>query len=177
MSTPSKPVNIKSPLLGPSDPPDAHTGSFTTIGTPDLRALRAQYAGTPPPPNIPPRSSPARINSSAVSLLPQGDATPSRPGPQPFGGISALRPSTPGSGRETPQLDIDDLPDEEKVKVLQRHLVSKGGRQNREAENGSDIDLSEPGPSGSRRSSNGVIRREDTEPFPIPYDAPGGDVT
>ena len=68
--------------------------------------------------------------------------------------------------------------------MLRKHLVSREARQgNRPA----TPDLAIPGPSNndsdsgnlSHRSSVSQIRlqREDTEPFPVPYDAPGADIT
>lgn len=160
------------------------------MGTPELRALRAQYAamGTPPS-NIPPRGNTpmARSGSSGISLVPPSDASVPRPGPQAVGGISAGKgPGTPGSGAETPGLpDLDGLPDEEKLKVLRRHLVSKEERQNRFGEVPADLisNLSVPETTArSRRSSSGEgtsaqVQREDSEPFPIPYHAAGADVT
>ncbi|KAJ7707318.1 transmembrane amino acid transporter protein-domain-containing protein [Mycena rosella] len=180
MSSPSKPVNITSRAL---DLVDGVPGSLSTpYGTPDLRALRAQYAGTPPPPNIPPRNIPT------PSLRPQvSDASLGQPGS--FGGITAaLRSGTPPHNGSDTQLniDLDGLPDEEKARVLRRHLVSKEERKNQgggEASTpASELDVPLVGGSGSRRSSSGAhanahVQREDTEPFPIPYHAPGADVT
>ncbi|KAF8917223.1 transmembrane amino acid transporter protein-domain-containing protein [Mucidula mucida] len=158
MSTPTRPLSIRGrPTL-----PDSSTGS-TPIGTPDLRALRAQYTvqGTPPPPSlaIPPRSVPARTGSPAV---------PASDGSAPsIGGLSAARPS-PEVRNSTPlPPDIDDLPDEEKLRVLRRHLVSK---QERKRSNG---DL----PSSSSASTAVSHPRDDTEPFPVHYDVAGADVT
>ncbi|KAJ6610723.1 transmembrane amino acid transporter protein-domain-containing protein [Mycena sp. CBHHK59/15] len=187
MSSPSKPVNIAKRA---PDPGEGTPGSLSTpLGTPDLRVLRAQYVGTPPPPNIPPRSIPTpslRPQVSDASLVPSADGQPGS-----YGGIgAALRPRTPHNGTDTPlNLDLDGLPDEEKARVLRRHLVSKEERQNQAGEakstHGSDLDIplgSQAGGSGSRRSSSGAhanvrVQREDTEPFPIPYHAPGADVT
>lgn len=186
MTTPSQPVAIKSPRLAPADPPEGTPTSFTTpIGTPRLHALRAQYAGTPPMPNIPPRgTTPVQRNGSpAISLLPTTDTpSPLRPGPQVIGGLTAtaVKSSTSsGSGTETPILE--GLPDEEKAKVLGRHLVSKEERQKAPGL-GSDSGLPQSlAPStSSRQSSSGQHsppEREDSEPFPIPYHAPGADVT
>jgi solute carrier family 36 (proton-coupled amino acid transporter) len=93
------------------------------------------------------------------------------------GGISARRPVGLGLGAgssqnvvtgdgEAPPPDIADLPDEEKAKVLRRHLVSQEER---------DVDDSAP----SRQSSSSQLRlrQEHTEAFPVPYHAPGADVT
>jgi proton-coupled amino acid transporter len=102
-------------------------------------------------------------------------------------GISATREAI-GTSSETPPIaDLDDLPDEEKAKVLGRHLVSKDRRMKAFTEGNNSFKDSAMGrisrpnsPSTiSRRSSNGLSQRqkEDLEPFPIPYDAPGADVT
>lgn len=193
MTSPSQPVAIKSPRLAPAEPAESVSASFTTpIGTPDFRALRAQYAGTPPPPNIPLRGTTAvqRNGSPAISLVPTSESSPLRPGPQAIGGISAtaLRNSNSSgqSGTATPPVvDLDELPDEEKAKVLRRHLVSKEERKNGQGEAssiaGSDLEVPHiPEAGSSRRSSSGAHAgptREESEPFPIPYHAPGADVT
>lgn len=172
MTSPVQPVNIKSPHLT-SREIDGISSSFTgtPAGTPDLRALRAQYATSTPPPNIPKRTGTPASQTRYVSssLMPQSDSSPTTPRlvPGALGGISARRPSTPSSGNEANPPDISDLPDEEKVKVLRRHLVFREERI----------------PERSRKSSITFVqgdsgpRRQDTEPFPIPYDAPGADVT
>jgi proton-coupled amino acid transporter len=189
MSSPSLPVTIRSANVEDSGAiPSSYTPSF---GTPDLRALRAQYAGTPPPPNIPLRATQTpvsnRIGSPAAPLAPHSDSQPRRPAPQAVSGLSASRQPL-GTGSDTPPVfDLDDLPDEEKAKVLGRHLVAKDLRSKAllEAKSATGSDLgtlngSKPGSSRSRRSSAGGTKtpmRGDSEPFPIPYDAPGADVT
>ncbi|KAH7926377.1 amino acid transporter [Leucogyrophana mollusca] len=182
MSSPSKPVNIGSPRLRPS------SASLTPIGTPDLRALRAQYSGTPPVPNIPARYTPTTAandggvsfeSSSLGPIIPPTGSLPKAPRPS-FGGISAKRPSSsgvPGSGGDSTPIDMDSLTDEEKARVLRRHLVMRDERQ------GAEQDARASGSDGapSAGSSTPVVRptllREPTETFPIPYDAPGADVT
>jgi proton-coupled amino acid transporter len=192
MTSHSQPVAIKSPRISPAEPIEGAPASFATpIGTPDLRALRAQYAGTPPPPNIPLRgTTPLQRNGPPViSLVPTSDSSPLRPGPQAVGGISAAATkssNSPGSGSVTPPVvDWVELPDEEKAKVLRRHLVSKEERQNGQGDarsiTGSDLEVPHtPEASSSRRSSSGAHGgpiRQDSEAFPIPYHAPGADVT
>ncbi|EGO25072.1 amino acid transporter [Serpula lacrymans var. lacrymans S7.9] len=184
MSTPSRPVNITSPRLQTHD---TISGSPTPVGTPDLRALRAQYSGTPPLPNIPARytpNGPNREGSPSVSVVPVSVSASHRPS---FGGASARRPGavgTPGSGSDANPLDLDDLPDEEKARFLRRHLVYRTDRHNRSDANsvaGSDQDAHASEQAPSQRSTTPVgqsgMRSVDVEAFPIPYDAPGADVT
>ncbi|KAJ7848865.1 transmembrane amino acid transporter protein-domain-containing protein [Mycena olivaceomarginata] len=81
----------------------------------------------------------------------------------------------PHARRELSNVNLDDLPDEEKACVLRRHLVSKDEREPPAAE----LEVPLAGGSGSRWSSSGAntpLRRGDTEPFPIPYHTPGADV-
>lgn len=188
-----KPVAIKSPRLLHDELSEGVSTSVTPIGTPadQVRVIRAQYAGTPPiVPNIPPRGlTPARSGPS--SLIPTSDPFPLRPGPQVVGGISALsarisNPSLAGKRSETPPVvDLDTLPDEEKAKVLRQLLSFPQERQNNggEARSVAGSDQEAPGESGqtspSRPSSSGVKDnvQADQEPFPIPYHAPGADVT
>lgn len=105
-----------------------------------------------------------------------------------MGGLSATRqPNAATSDPSVTPIDLDDLPDEEKAKVLERHLVPKGQRgkmtpQGADSKSSSASLLevpsgSESGRTLSRRSSQGIVRREDSEPFPILYDAHGADVT
>ncbi|KAL4260108.1 amino acid/polyamine transporter 2 family protein [Pleurotus pulmonarius] len=187
MSTPSKPVNIRSPRLGPVDSDEANAQA-TPLGTPDLRVLRAQYAGTPPPPNIPPRGTPVPRNGSpalGAVQLPQTGVSVS-PSPRLFAIPPSRRSETPvpqpgvsfGATEAIPPFNLDEFPDEEKARVLRRHLVSKEERQG-----GPGVGAAESSKAGgsstpiSQRSSQHGVQREDTEPFPIPYHAPGADVT
>ena len=189
MTSPSQPLNIKvSSTRGHGDL-DSHSASFAhSVGTPDLRAIRAQFPGIPP--NIPVRGSvtpslhPA---SSTVSLRAFPDRPTPRSTPQLISGLSATRENIGTSSEAPPIADLDDLPDEERVKVLERHLVSKDQRMKAfiEGNNSFKDSVMEriSGPDSpstiSRRSSNGLSQRkkEDLEPFPILYDAPGADVT
>lgn len=181
MTSPSRPVNITSPRLVARDA-EGIPGSFTgtPIGTPDLRALRAQYAAaSTPPPNIPPRNAtpigtPRNVSSS---LLPSSDSSPiARLGSGGVGGISARRPSTPASNNDANVVDIEQLPDEEKAKVLRRHLVSREERQAVPDSDTPELVMPTPSVTFAQGSSSGPTR-EDSEPFPVPYDAPGADVT
>ncbi|OCF62271.1 solute carrier family 36 (proton-coupled amino acid transporter) [Kwoniella mangroviensis CBS 10435] len=93
--------------------------------------------------------------------------------------------------------NLADIPDEEKAKVLRRHLVSAEEREQsktatpNEGGVGGTTPTKEEGPGSGSASVNasGVERAaesgvtsgygstEDNEQFPIPYDAVGGDVT
>lgn len=188
MASPSRPVNITSPTFSPREL-DFQSGSFASgtplSGTPDIRALRAQYvaSSTPPLGNIPPRPSsgtPGSYRDQSNLSLPAGISpspaygTP-RFGPSVLAGISARRPSTPASVNTAGEFNspnLDDLPDEEKARVLRRHLVSKQERQAR-PESSNAVSRN----SSFRSGHTPQGRREDTEPFPVPYDAPGADVT
>ena len=97
-------------------------------------------------------------------------------------------PGGPGSGTRTPasgyENPFEELTDEEKARILRRHLVSREQREHqldRKSSFGSFTDRGE-GPSRSKRQSlnaarDPIITREDTEPFPIPYHTPGADLT
>ncbi|KXN91636.1 Vacuolar amino acid transporter 3 [Leucoagaricus sp. SymC.cos] len=187
MSSPSKPLNIKSTRTVAAD---QEAQSTPLVGTPDLRAQRAQF-GTPPVPNIPPRGTPGRSTPVVIGTPQTGPtidfgSSPLRPPiGTALGGISASRrPSvTLNSGGEVPHLDLDGLPDEEKAKVLARHLMLKEERT--KAETSKNVpSASEASSSKSRPSSQHSSAprdtgkaREESEAFPIPYDAPGADIT
>ncbi len=216
MASPSLPVNIGLPkprlpydsiaqpasVTAPSGPAGAGTPA---IGTPDLRAIRANYAGTPPVPNIPPRGTgaggvvtPLNRAASSVSIAVPTPLRQTAAG-QAFGGLSATRQQTQQhapSPAPTPLPDLDDLPVEEKVQILARHLVSNELRTKPVAgpsdENGSDSRGSKSAAEsiGSQprygleggEALTGVVQeehtqREDSEPFPIHFHAPGADVT
>ncbi|KAF9223706.1 amino acid transporter [Gyrodon lividus] len=186
MSSTSKPVNISSPRAAAF-----HSGSPTPTGTPDIRALRAQYSGTPPVPNIPARytppsglySNPSRGGSPGTNLLAPNEVAFKLHHPS-VGGISAKRPSSSGvpeSGVDVGIADLDDLSDEDKARVLRRHLVLREERQNRVdlySLASSDQDAHEADvPSVGSSTPVRPPQRDESEAFPIPYHAPGADVT
>src|SRR6266498_5352391 len=155
MASPSRPVNIRSarsrlspfnddstsqPASNAPTAPGTGVAGFGTpaFGTPDLRALRLTYAGTPLPPNIPLRgtavaalggaATPLTKPASSASLaIPTTSLRPST-SPHIIGGISATRQQLPPSPSPDPILNLDDLPIEEKVQVLERHLMLNGLR-------------------------------------------------
>ena len=90
-----------------------------------------------------------------------------------------MRPDTPGSGVDLTN-PLDDLTDEEKAKILRKHLVSPNER-NPVEDDSRRGSMSAGSDSGdiSKRSSVAQLRpqRQDSEAFPVPYHAPGADVT
>lgn len=193
MASPSQPVAIRSPRTFSNELSEGISASFTTpIGTPadlQVRALRAQYTGTPPIlPNIPPRGS-TPVRSGVGSLIPTSDAFPQRPSLQAVGGTSVLSKrhsdtSLESNSQTPPVVDLETLPDEEKAKVVRQLLSLPQERQTHgEAKSIAGSGLESPRRSNqttpSRPSSSSARESpgEDREPFPIPYHAPGADVT
>jgi proton-coupled amino acid transporter len=195
----SKPLNIGSPRSG-AGLGDERGRTPTPGGGAGIPGTPGRFAllGTPPVPNIPrlgtPRAGPAfPIPSPGLNL----DASPGprlgTPGSYTPSGLSGLAASKPvaslHSGADTPGqiANLDDLTDEEKARVLRRHLMSREEREAAAAaaaaqeaagassRRGSDTSLTPgAGPSG-RRPSN--VKRQETEAFPVPFEAPGADIT
>ncbi|KAF9048555.1 transmembrane amino acid transporter protein-domain-containing protein [Panaeolus papilionaceus] len=182
------PVNIKvQRRLGNNDNEPI---SSSIVGTPDIRALRAGYVGTPPPPNIPLRHTSGTPNNNRVTpstspFVPSAvspRASP-HPGPVTMGGISASRQNAD----VPPIVDLEDVPTEDKLRYLERHLVPVEQRAKvSEPVSSSAVSVlevpsaAETGGIQSRRSSSGTAQRperEESEPFPIHYDTHGADVT
>jgi hypothetical protein len=90
-----------------------------------------------------------------------------------IGGISARRPPVIGLGLEDapppdPNVDVESLYEDDRVKVLRKHLVSREERHN-----GSD-----GVPSRKASTANLAIDfQEDSNAFPVPYHTPGADIT
>jgi len=183
MSSPSRPVDIGSPRQLYV----FHSESPTPAGTPHLRAWRAQYTGTPPVPNIPARFTPGNSTSGSPSL----NLPPSHPGLlgrhylSPSDRISSARPSssgTPGSSFDPGAVYLDNLLDEGKARVIRRHLLMPEERQNQGGFGsicGSEVDVPVPNDDVLSAGSSCSVRppAEETETFPIPYEAPGADIT
>ncbi|CAL1716897.1 unnamed protein product [Somion occarium] len=162
MSTPpnrpnaSQPVNITSPRLRPTEYASGGSPrpSFQISGSPSARILRSQYTGTPPLPNIPSRSTPIGTPRGTGLVLSSGEGSRR-------GGITPRRPDTP-------------------AKILRRHLVSPGERNPPEGSSprGSMSAGSDSG-AVSKRPSAVHLRSQSqaSEAFPVPYHAPGADVT
>lgn len=184
MSTPnSKPVGIKSPRLRPDD---AASVDGRGSGSPG----RLGWAGTPPP-NIPPRfissgSRPGSFTPTAGAAFPNTRSSTPRDDSASVRGIGGVTSPDDRGGRATPTLqDLDDLPDEDKAKVLRRHLVS---REEREAEGLRRPSVASARPpmdaiqfnsndSGGSSYAPSLGPGEDLEPFPVPFSSAGGDIT
>lgn len=164
MSSPSKPVDII------ASPRQQHRDLLDVPGTPGTpRGVRGTPS-TPPVPNISPRF---RRSNPDASGLHSDDVVSSSLG---------TKTATPlAISRSESTKDLDKMSEEAMAKVLRRHLVSKEERQNQGEGVNTPASNREEDHSDSRRisasSSAQNLTREDTEPFPIPYDAPGGDVT
>ena len=191
MTSPTRPVNITSPRFSPAAAgigtpssrraPGSHGSPagtpYSGSGASDLRGLRAQYFGTPPLPNIPPRtgtSTPRPSTSTEPLLLTGGGGTP-RNVPS-ISGISAWRPAAVGLGLDDvpqpdPTVDVESIYEGDKVKVLRRHLVSREERQG--INNDSD---GVPSRKASTANLAGDFQ-QDTEAFPVPYHTAGADIT
>lgn len=187
-SPPAKPVNIGSPVRSLRD-----IGDDEASDTPNIRQLRQQY-GTPPPGTTIPRyrgtpgtSTPIGIGSPVRSPPP---AELFRNSPRPvspmehglLGAVSVTDVTKPSFAA------LPDLSEEDKRRVLQRHLVSRDQRFG-------DEPSSSAGPSrtpsfhpsfhpevsdhpSNNSTTPSVYHEEDeSEVFPLPFSAPGGDVT
>ncbi|BEJ06280.1 hypothetical protein CcaverHIS641_0308020 [Cutaneotrichosporon cavernicola] len=83
--------------------------------------------------------------------------------------------ATPANPDESAFSNLAEVPDEEKARVLRRHLVSaeERGGGSKVATPGQDAT---PVEDSSQAGDSSVVQAPE-ESFPIPYDAPGGDVT
>lgn len=213
-SPPSQPVGIaRSPRrdeilrAGGHGTPDADASAQAAL------AAFLNPGGISPPPNIPPRigsfssrqglsSSPAPGSLSATA----GGGGAGNPFASSRSGASSPAPyldaSTPGSNNGTPArgrtplpVDIDNLTDEEKARVLRRHLVSREvrgegsttprGSTNAEIQPGGRPNM---GAAVHFPSDEFALDQDDSEvptpraadedpEFPIPYSTAGGDIT
>ena len=86
-------------------------------------------------------------------------------------------PRRPGTPASVDAGLLDDLTEEDKARVLRKHLVSRDERQV-DSPRGSISALPDNG-ALSKRSSTSQLRLqpEGSETFPVPYHAPGADVT
>ncbi|TXT13444.1 hypothetical protein VHUM_00811 [Vanrija humicola] len=112
----------------------------------------------------------ARSTSSALTASRGPTPNPATADDNPFDETEPGA-STPAAG-ESAFSNIDEVPDEEKARVLRRHLMTADERESK-----SSTPARRASPSGeSSVSGYGSTSRRD-DAFPIPYDAPGMDVT
>lgn len=165
-------------LIGNKTVPQAQTSSS---------ALTAAL-GSPPQPQCLSRQGSGSLSRPSVSRGDSGTSTLRN------GAASTSAPKDGDKAGDSSFSNLEDVPDEEKARVLRRHLVSAdergasspttGGR----SPAGSGVNMGGtptraefddiPGESGvSGYGSTDAQPRDDSDQFPIPYDAPGGDVT
>ena len=189
MTSPTRPVNIVSPRFssvaaagtpssrrGPGSRGSPAGTPYSHGGTPDLRSLRAQYVGTPPLPNIPARTGTPRPSTSTEPLVFSRGSPRITPA---LSELSARRPTTPavGLGLEDapppdPTIDTESFQEDDRVKVLRKHLVSREERQAANFNGSSGV------PSRQASSSNLALEiQPDADAFPVPYHTPGADTT
>jgi solute carrier family 36 (proton-coupled amino acid transporter) len=184
MSSPSKPLSIGSPLPRRQNNDENEENA---TNTPDLRQLRQQFGTPPVGTTIPPFRAPGTYTPLAVG-------SPARPSSSVENRLLGLRGTPqlnsldPGAGANTPPVlpDTSLLDEEDKIKVLRRHLVPREQRLGHSRGASSQLSSSRPSiheqptkPSSkqpSRPPSPGASR-ENLETFPLPYNAPGGDIT
>lgn len=184
-STPAKPVQIGSPVRSLRDVYDDDT-----TDTPNVRQLRQQY-GTPPAGTTIPRF---RGTPGTSTPIPMG--SPARPPPPADLYRNSPRPGTPFDHgllgavsttdvTKTPAAVLPELSEEDKMRVLQRHLVSRDQRFGDEAyrsQGPSRTPSFYPEASGqpsnvSSKTPSVYHEEEESDIFPLPFSAPGGDVT
>jgi len=181
MSTPSKPVNIGSPVRSLRD-----IGDEDATDAPNFRQRRQQY-GTPPAGTTIPRFRGTPGNSTPVVMGSPAGFTPAelfRNSPRPVS--PPLRPVPATDVTKMPALALPELSEEEKMRVLQRHLVSREQRFGDEVSRSqgpsrvpSFYPETSEHPSNKSSRASSVYHREDDESdvFPLPFSAPGGDDT
>ena len=183
MSSPSKPLSIGSPR--PRQQID--DGNEENVAhTPDLRQLRQQFGTPPVGTTIPPFRTGASLGvGSPLRPSSSADVRPQSLRPLP----SAAIPSGTNTPLETPE--TTGLAEEEKIKILRKHLVSREERmghskhpsnQSRQSSRRPSIHESQTPAKGSSKHASrpetpAGPSQSNAEPFPIPYHAPGGDIT
>ncbi|KAI9567358.1 amino acid transporter [Boletus coccyginus] len=180
MSSPSKPVNIRSSSLA------LDSAVVTPPGTPDIRALRAQYSGTPPVPNIPVRCTPpvGSYSGSTRGGSPSANLTSNdlfsklqRPSSSAISARSPASAAASGSAADSTVVDLDGPAAEDKVRLLRRHLLFHGERRSSRTDLRSSNDSDQDTHDLDEPSAESSTQREVSETFPIPYHTPGADVT
>jgi solute carrier family 36 (proton-coupled amino acid transporter) len=191
-SPPTRPVRIGSPVqLGSPVRPLRNIDDDDVTGTPDTRQPRQHY-GTPPAGTTIPRfrgtpgsSTPVAVGSPA-RLPPPAELF--RNSPRTVGspldrGLLRVVSATDVAKTQSPA--PPELSGEDKAKVLRRHLVSRDQRFGDEPPGSQGPsrtpsfypEASEHPSTKSSRTPSVHHREDESEVFPLPYSAPGGDIT
>ncbi|WVQ72930.1 hypothetical protein IAR50_002492 [Cryptococcus sp. DSM 104548] len=171
-------------LIGAKTEPRAQHGASALTAA--LGASQPSSPAVPASETLAPTPSMSRQGSSnfgrpSISRGESGVSTPRL-------GVSVSKTPQGGPG-DSSISNLVDVTDEEKARVLRRHLVSAEERQVNPSPSPSGsvtaatptrVDSDEPafaGESGVAAYGSTEVTGDDTDRFPIPYDAPGGDVT
>lgn len=184
-STPSRPVKIGSPVRSLRDISDEDATDAANVrqrrqqyGTPPVGTTIPRFRGTPG--NMTPIVMGSPAHSQPVELF--------RNLPRPVTPVERglLRAVSATEVAKIPSQALPELSEEEKMKVLQRHLVSRDQRFGDEpsrSQGPSRVPSFYPEasehPSNKSSRASSVYHREDDESdvFPLPFSTPGGDVT
>ncbi|KAF8340300.1 transmembrane amino acid transporter protein-domain-containing protein [Cantharellus anzutake] len=181
---PSKPTSSPVGIHFPGRQDDRPVAGQAQFASNDSHGTPASF-GTPPP-NIPPRFVSASLRPSVSSSPRLGPAfgSPSRGSPLVSGraspaGLPEVRDERGRSGTPIPR-ELDGLPDEEKARVLRRHLVSREERGSRAPSITPNVSARQDTGGVSAvpgRSKTSSLYEMDDEEFPITYSHPGADIT
>jgi proton-coupled amino acid transporter len=184
-SPPARPVKIGSPLRPLRDIDDEDATEH-----PDVRQLRQQY-GTPPAGTTIPRfrgtpgtSTPIVVGTPARLPL-SADLFRGSPTPGSSVDRGLLRAASAADVTKTPSPALPEPSEEDKAKIVRRHLVSRHQRVGDEPSNSQGPsrtpsfypEASEHSSKISSRTPSVFHREDESEVFPLPFSAPGGDVT
>ena len=162
-------------ITGPRSPRDERSALFDAQAALNMALdVPGSWAGTPPP-NIPPRN--IGFPRPGSPSLPSGAVSRGTPSSNQMPAFFDLPGSVADGNRvfATPQ-DLEEIPDEDKARILRRHLVSRDERDNTSSRRTSVSALPRVDTLRSEPGGSGEPVEEEAE-FPIPYSTPGGDIT
>jgi proton-coupled amino acid transporter len=164
----SRPLIPTPPALTPKPSVDALVVDKTTPSAQQVSSALTAQLGTSPTPDAPARTPPI---PSSVSR--KGSASL-----KPDMGRTMSGSSTPRAN-DSSFSDLVEVSNEEKARILGKHLVSAGERSTRGTTSPSASPAGKAPEGDSGVSGYGSVEDpgQGDERFPIPYDAPGGDVT
>ena len=177
--------------------PSFNDPAFRPTSKPSSESLQRSKYMTSPSARRPSRAGGENFENSEPSVDP-----PSRAARLGLESPQASGASTPRAAEAGSAALVSEFTDEDKAKVLRRHLVSAEARSARQSPAPGEVDItggnsesgvSTPLPSGQSTAASGNgsgnvdgdapgssgsgSSDETASEFPIPYDAPGGDVT